>query len=165
MEPPNNDTLLVEDGNACLYYLKELPENFRGICHKIFDLITKNADFIFSTDMYHEHSIKSMERSRCSCGEKPLIKEENTRKPRDWKTSLSNADNKRQLISVLLKVWGSDKLAYKLKNGHVICIREDDALLLSSEDGKKTEITEIQELSSSQEETDSRYGIAGMVRI
>ena len=56
----------------------------------------------------------------------------------------------------LLKVWGSDKLAYKLKNRHVICIREGDAFLLSSEDGKKIEITEIQELSSSQEETDSR---------
>ena len=47
-------------------------------------------------------------------------------------------------------------MAYKLKNRHVICIREGDAFLLSSEDGKKTEITEIQELSSSQEETDSR---------
>ena len=106
--------------------------------------------------MYHEHSIKSMERSRCSCGEKLLIKGENTRKPRDWKKFLSNADNKGQLISILLKVWGSDKLAYKLKNRHVICIREGDAFLLLSEDGKKTEITEIQELPSSQEETDSR---------
>ena len=28
LEPPNNDTLLVEDGNACFYYLKELPEKF-----------------------------------------------------------------------------------------------------------------------------------------
>ena len=36
------------------------------------------------------------------------------------------------------------------------CIREGDAFLLSSEDGKNTEVTEIQELSSSQEETDSR---------
>ena len=97
-----------------------------------------------------------MERSRHGCGEKLLIKGENTWKPRDWKTFLSNADNKRQLISVLLKVWGSDKLAYKLKNRHVICIREGDAFLLPSEDGKKTEIIEIQELSSSQEETDSR---------
>ena len=34
------------------------------------------------------------------------------------------------------------------------CIREGDAFLLSSEDGKKTEITEIQELSS-QEETET----------
>ena len=55
-----HEILLVEDVNACFYYLKELPENFRGIRHKIFDL---------------------------------------------------------------LKVWGSDKLAYKLKNRHVICIR------------------------------------------
>ena len=97
-----------------------------------------------------------MERSRCSCGEKLLIKGENTRKPRDWKKFLSNTDNKGQLISILLKVWGSDKLAYKLKNRHAICIREGDAFLLSSEDGKMTEITEIQELSSSQEETYSR---------
>ena len=65
---------------------------------KSFNLIPKNADFIFSTDMYHEHSIKSMERSRHGSGEKLLIKRENTRKPRDWKTFLSNADNKRHLI-------------------------------------------------------------------
>ena len=57
-------------------------------------------------------------------------------------------------------VWESDKLAYQLKNRHVICIREGGAFLLSSEDGKKTEITEIQELSSSQEETDSRVIIS-----
>ena len=96
-----------------------------------------------------------MARSRCSCGEKLLIKGENTRKPRDWKKFLSNTDNKGQLISILLKVWGSERLAYKLKNRHVICIREGDAFLLSSEEIKMTEITEIQELSSSQEETDS----------
>ena len=95
VEPPNDATLSVEDGNACFYCLKELPGNFRGICHKIFNLIPKNADFISSTDMFFEHSTKSMERSRHGCGEKLLIKGENTRKPRDWKTFLSNADNKR----------------------------------------------------------------------
>ena len=58
-------------------------------------------------------------------------------------------------LSVLMKVWVSDKLAYKLKNRHVICICEGDAFLLSSEDDNKTKITKIQELSS-QEETDSR---------
>ena len=34
-----------------------------------------------------------------------------------------------------------------------MCICEGDAFLLSSNDGKKTEITEIQALSSLQEET------------
>ena len=68
-------------------------------------------------------------------------------------TFLSTADNKRQLISVLLKVWGSDLFAYKLKNRHVMCICEGDAFLLSSNDGKKIVIKEIQELSSLQEET------------
>ena len=66
---------------------------------------------------------------------------------------LSTADNKIQLISVLLKVWGSDQFAYKLKNRHVMCICEGDAFLLSSNDCKKIEITKIQELSSLQEET------------
>ena len=47
-------------------------------------------------------------------------------------TFLFTADNKRQLISVLLKVWGSDQFAYKLKHKHVMCICEDDAVLLSS---------------------------------
>ena len=68
-------------------------------------------------------------------------------------TFLSTADNKRQLISVLLKVLGSNQFDYKLTNRHVMCIFEGDAFLLSSNDGKKIEIKEIQELSSLQEET------------
>ena len=52
-------------------------------------------------------------------------------------TLLSTADNKRRLFSVLLKVWGSDQFADKLKNWHVMCICEVDAFLLSSNDGKK----------------------------
>ena len=94
---------LVEEWECMFLLLKRVTRKLPWY-YKIFDLIPKNADFIFSTDMYHEHSIKSMERSRCSCGETLLSKGENTRKARDWKKFLSNADNKGQLISVLLKV-------------------------------------------------------------
>ena len=80
-------------------------------------------------------------------------------------TFLFTADNKRQLISVLLKVWGSDQYAYKLKNKHVMFICEDDAVLLSSNDGKKIEITEIQELSSLQEETNGTGGGDSLLQI
>ena len=31
--PPDNETLVIEDGNAIFYYLPQVPGNFRGIAH------------------------------------------------------------------------------------------------------------------------------------
>ena len=118
-EPPREQTLLIDDGNASFHSIKELPSNFQEICRKLFQMIPNNIDFVFSTDMYKENSIKSMERMRRGCGEKMLIKGEKTRKPSDWKTFLSNAENKKQLIALLLAVWGSDNFAQKLQSRHI----------------------------------------------
>ena len=60
--PPSNETLTVYDGNACFYYLKDLPTNFSQICSKVFDIMGKTGDVVFSTDQYYPDSIKSMER-------------------------------------------------------------------------------------------------------
>ena len=39
--PPDNETLVIEDGNAIFYYLSQVPGNFRGIAEKIFNLMAK----------------------------------------------------------------------------------------------------------------------------
>ena len=79
---------MIEDGNVAFYYLKDLPPNFRDICARLFDMVVRKSDIIFSTDMYLENSIKSMERKRRGCSEKLIVTGENTKKPPDWKTSL-----------------------------------------------------------------------------
>ena len=39
--PLLNETLTVDDGNACLYHMKVIPHSFRQICLKVFDVIRK----------------------------------------------------------------------------------------------------------------------------
>ena len=42
--PPIPETLIVLDGNACFYLLKDLPANFGQICSKVFDLLGKTGE-------------------------------------------------------------------------------------------------------------------------
>ena len=46
---PVTDTLTVYDGNACFYYLHDIPEDFRQISCKVFDMIGRTGDVVFST--------------------------------------------------------------------------------------------------------------------
>ena len=154
--PAPESTLVVYDGNAYFYYLKEIPANFSKICDKIFGMMSTTADAVFSTDMYSPNSVKSMERERRGCSDKLIIKGSSTKKPPNWKMFLANDENKTQFISLLCTVWSNPTNASKLQGRNVILIVEGAAYHLTSEDGKTTEKTEIESLRSTQEETDSR---------
>ena len=71
--PDPNTTLLIEDGNALFHYMSEVPKNFRDICEKLYLIMAKRLDVICSTDMYHPHSIKGMERHRKGVSEKFIV--------------------------------------------------------------------------------------------
>ena len=60
-----------------------IPNNFREISYKVFDIMPKSSDIIFSTDMYRKHSIKALERERRGCSEKLIVRGELTKKPID----------------------------------------------------------------------------------
>ena len=61
---PDGDTLNIEDGNATFYSMKEVPATFRQISEKMFHVSTaRKSSVLFSTDMYQENSVKSLERS------------------------------------------------------------------------------------------------------
>ena len=61
--PSKEDKLIViQDGNALYHTIREVPGTFKDICYKIFDMLPKQVDIIFSTDMYNTGSIKSSER-------------------------------------------------------------------------------------------------------
>ena len=64
--------------------------SFGDIAHKILSSIVGHASpVIFSTDMYSENSIKSVERIRRGCGEMLIVSGEKTKRPKDWKSFLT----------------------------------------------------------------------------
>ena len=87
---------------------------------------------------------------------KMLLKGEATKRLPDWKSFMSNDENKTQFIQLLLKMWSSDNYALRLQGRQVIFICEGKAHLLTSEDGQKTVARKMLSLRSSQEETDTR---------
>ena len=113
---PDPSTLIVNDGKATLYCLKDIPTSLKQISLKLFKMTSKGSDVVFSTDSHQPNSIKSMERARRGSSPKLIIKGENTRRPLDWKMFLKNDENKQQLTEVILKVWSSDLVAATLLN-------------------------------------------------
>ena len=108
-------SMFIQDGNALFPTLNNLPPKFGGICLQILDHMTAKQNFIFSTDSYHQDSIKSQERVRRGCREQFILQESATRKPKDFKAFLTNDENKRQLCEVLLQVWSSSAAASGLE--------------------------------------------------
>ena len=154
--PTEGRTLIIQDGNALFHTMHDIPANFQQIAHHIFDRIPKHSDFIFSTDMYKVGSIKEMERKLRGSSEKLIIKGPMTKKPPNWKTFLMNDDNKSQLADIIHRVWSSDISAPKLMNRKVMTVVQGHCFLLETEDGKAVKETEITDLFSDQEETDTR---------
>ena len=82
-----NDCFHIEDGNALIHILKDLPPTFGEICLMILDQI------VFSTDSYHPDSIKSQERLHRGTSQKHILYGPAMRKPKDMKEFLSNDEN------------------------------------------------------------------------
>ena len=118
----------------------------------------KRVNFLFSTDMYHDGSIKDMEREQRGSSEKLIIGGQLTKRPADWKDFLMNSENKCQLADVMNEVWSSDAFAHKLQNRKIVSVVQGHVYLLESEDayGMTVRKTEILEIFSDQEETDTR---------
>lgn len=154
--PENPDKcMVIEDGNAIFHYLKDIPKNFEGISEMILKSALHKSPVVFSTDMYKDGSVKGVERTRRGCSDKLIVGGGNTKRPKDWKTFLTNDKNKEQLIQVLLSTWSSKSFSKKLEGHEVTLICEGRAYHLLS-DGDSTVCREIVSLLSTQEETDSR---------
>ena len=104
--------------------------------------------------MYNKNSVKSGEHLRRGCGDKLIVSGESTKRPKDWKIFLTNDDNKKQLVQVLLKSWSSDSSAGLLHGHKVTLICEGEGFELTSI-GEKTLCIEVPSLKSTQEEMDS----------
>ncbi len=153
--PELADTVLIVDGNAS-FYMREVPARMAQIAHKILKSLPKCSEIIFSTDSYLPGSIKAAERERRGCGEKLIIKGGQTKRPVDWTGFLSNEENKQQLIHVIGETWKTDKYAADHHNCPVIYIENGLAQRFFSLDGITTNVERIDDIESSQEETDTR---------
>ena len=109
------DALFIQNGMALFHVLDNLPPTCGEICLQILDQMTVKSHFLFSTDSYHQNSIKAQERIRRGLSEKIILAGPATRKPYDFKKFLANDDNKKQLCQLLLKMWSSSQATPRLQ--------------------------------------------------
>ena len=154
--PASEAVAQVIDGNATLYVLSPVPDNFQGVAETVFDRLPKSARVDFVTDTYKDISIKSFERKRRGTSEKLLISGPKTKTPKDWKVFMSNAENKAQLIKLLFSEWQKDTYAKRLQGRDLYFAISDKCYQLTSIDGKAVEVRSVDALATSQEEADTR---------
>ena len=112
--------------------------------------------FVFSTDSYDIYSVKAQEIVRPGSSQQFRIDGPASRKPPDMKIFFKNDQNKEQLCDQLLRVKSSEKASSRIKScSQLILIVKGRAHKLTVVNGKAT-VTEIHELYSNQEETDTR---------
>ena len=98
-----------------------------------------------------------MESKRRGTSDKIILSGENTKRPGDWAQFLANDENKSQFVNLLLQVRSQDSQAAKLVGINVVLVCEGKAYQLTSADGVKTSKETLHDLTSTQEETDSRF--------
>ena len=133
--PP--DSFFIQDGNALFHSLVNLPDTFGAICLQILNQMANKKNFVFSTDSYHNESIKAQERKRRGHCQKFIVDGPATRKPKDFSHFLANDMNKTQFCQLLLKVWSSDDAISRLQRCAIsIVIVEGKAYKLTLEHDK-----------------------------
>ena len=105
--------------------------------------------------LYRLHSPKSAERDRRGCGERYIVNGLNVRRPADWKGFLSNDDNKKSLIHLLLEHWSSPEMMEEIHRRPIIFIEAGQAFRIAVEGGVISK-TLLPDLCSQLEETDVR---------
>ena len=155
-QPAIQDSVYICDGNAILQAMTGIPETFEDVAEKIFGILPKTKHFDFVTDTYHPNSIKSFQRRHRGSSPTFLLSGPKTRTPRDWKSFMSNDENKTQLIKLLLSEWQKSRYAGKLRGRQLFFVCGEKCYCLTSYDGVEVEIMPQEDLFSSQEEADTR---------
>ncbi|XP_056463060.1 uncharacterized protein LOC130402990 [Gadus chalcogrammus] len=138
--PYPKEAFYIQDGNALFHALMNLPPTFKRICLQSLDHMVAKNHFVFSTDSYHDDSVKAQERLRRGVS-KRYIGCPATRQPTDFKLFLANDENKTQLCK-LLEVWGSKTSASRLeKCGTAVVVVEGKAYQLKSSGGNVSILT------------------------
>ena len=62
--PVREEKVYIYNGNALLQAMREIPDTFKEVAERVFNLLPKNHTMDFVTDSYHENSIITFERRR-----------------------------------------------------------------------------------------------------
>ena len=152
--PDPNECTLIQDGNSS-FYMKDVPPIMKTVSQRLFGSLPAAAETIFSTDsyVYRLHSPKSAERNRRGCGERFIVEGLNIHRPVDWKAFLTNDENKKSFMHLLLQHWSSPSIMEESARRSTIFI--EGGQTLACRDGV-TSVEHQPEICSSHEETDVR---------
>lgn len=153
---PQENAVHVVDGNAILQSIISVPDTFEELAEYVFNLLPKHKRVDFVTDTYVPKSIKSFERKRRGSSPTFLLSGAKTRTPKDWKSFMSNDENKTQLLRLLFEQWKSDKYAKHLEGRRIYYVLGEMCYCLTSSNGTVVDLVPEQTLFSSQEEADTR---------
>lgn len=145
-----DSAVYVTDGNAMFQALTQIPDTFGELAERIFVNLPYATRVDFVTDTYQEESIKNIERDPRGTSQEFLVRGPLTRVPREFKKSLCNSFNKKQLITLILKEWKGDAYASRLKGWQLMVVCGETCWCLSSQDGHKTLAEELPDLRSNQ---------------
>ena len=155
-KPVQEDTVYIYDGHALLQAMTAIPDTFEEVAERVFTLLPKTQRVDFVTDSYYEHSIKAFERRCRGMSTTFLLSGPRTKTPREWKSFISNDENKTQLIKLLLSEWKKPKCASRLRRRQLFFVCGEECFCLSSDDGIVVQALPEEDLFSSQEEADTR---------
>jgi hypothetical protein len=153
---PLSDTMYVIDGNAQFQALPHSHDTFEDFAYDVFRSLPKCNVVHFVTDTYKDKSIKELEGNRRGSGDAMKITGAKQKLPRDLKSFMLNVENKRQLIQLILQEWQTDRYAQLLVRHQIFFVCEENCYCLESYDGTTVQVSSILDLSSTQEEADTR---------
>ena len=119
--------------------------------------MTQEQNFIFSTDSYHEDSIKGQKRARRGTADQIILDGPAIRRPNNLKLFLSKDRNKEQLCHMLKKVWGNPEAVFQLlKCSTAILVVAGKAYCYKCSN-MQINVEEVFSLCSNQEESNTRF--------
>ena len=148
-----NECALIQDGNSS-FYMKDVPPTIKTISQRFFGSLPAAVETMYSTDSYVDrlHSPKSAERDRRGCGEQFIVEGLNIRRSVDWKDFLTNDENKKSFIHLLLVHWSSPSMMEEIVRRPIIFIEGGQAFKLACLGGV-TSVEHLPEICSSHEKT------------
>ena len=155
-EPVQEETVYIYDGNALLQAVTAIPDTFEEVFERVFTLLPKTQRVDFVTDCYYDHSIKAFKRRHRGMSPTFLLSGPKTKTPRDWKSFMSNDENKTLLIKLLLSEWKKPKYASRLRGRQLFFACGEECFCLSSDDSIGVQALPEEDLFSFQEEADTR---------
>ena len=154
--PSPSQCALIQDGNSS-FYMSDVPRTMKAISERTFKSLPAAVETVFSTDTYIDrlYSPKSAERDRRGCGEHFIVSGLNVHRPADWKGFLTNDENKKAFIHLLLDHWSSHDMMENIIRRPVIFIEAGQAFKIECNAGVVSKEL-LPEICSKHEETDVR---------